>query len=314
MSKTNYEDLMSRYVQNQVTEEERVRIEEWLNMLENKNTTDLKLTTEEQQEIYNKLVSKEDNIEAIRAYRPKSLLRNIRGAWTMRIAAGVIVVMVLSYLVVQINSRNESAENSNKMILADGTIVWLGADSKLQYTDLGTMRSAVLTGEALFEVAKDATKPFMLECGDLKIQVVGTSFNVKGGEQVEIKVLTGLVKVTTDKDTAGVTLKQNDELTYNRSTGFQKSEVEPDERTAVVAHTQYNMRFNNATLSEVVERMEKKFDVDFQIENPEAGQCHVNIDITDNSLENSLKKIAAILNVEYKIDGSAITLTGTGCK
>lgn len=314
MSKTNYEDLMSRYVQNEVTEEERVRIEAWLDMLVDRNTRDLHLTPDEQEALYQKIVSKEDNLAAIRAYKPKSMMRNIRGTWVMRIAAGVAILLCVSYVLLKMNSDSQRFSSPDKMILTDGTIVWLGSGSKLQYEDAGNTRQAELVGEGLFEVAKDATKPFILTCEGLTIRVVGTSFNVKTGDQIEIKVLTGIVKVTTEQDTLGVTLMQNDGITYNPTTGLLKTEIKPEEVTSLVAHTQYSMRFNNTTLNEVVERIEKKFDVDIQLENSEAGECHVNIDITDNSLENSLKKIAAILNVEYKIDGSAITLTGTGCK
>jgi transmembrane sensor len=74
------------------------------------------------------------------------------------------------------------------------------------------------------------------------------------------------------------------------------------------------MRFDNVEFSKVIERIQKKFDVTINLNNPDIRNCHVNVDITDNSLEDSLKKLTAILNVEYKINGSMIKLTGTGCK
>lgn len=314
MSRTNYEDLMKRYVTNEVTEEERLRIEAWLDMLVDKNTKDLKLTEAEQEDLYQKIISKEGNLEQIRAYRPKSMRTNLRNLWTMRIAASVVMILVVGYVVLRWSLPQTLVNDNNKLILSDGTIVWMQPGSKLSYVKQGDTRHATLVGEGLFEVSKDPSRPFILTFDDVTVRVVGTSFTVKGGDRIEIRVLTGVVRVTTKQDSTGVTLMQNEEIVYDQINGFQKSDLTPDEVKRAIDNAEYNMRFSNAKLREVADRLEKKFDVEIEIENSDAAECHVNIDITDNSLENSLKKIAAILHVEYKIDGSAITLTGTGCK
>ena len=68
-----------------------------------------------------------------------------------------------------------------QLTLSDGTKVWLNADSKLTYptTFIGDQRLVKLQGEAYFEVKHNAAKPFLVQCGDHTVKVLGTSFNVQ---------------------------------------------------------------------------------------------------------------------------------------
>ena len=89
-----------------------------------------------------------------------------------------------------------------KLVLADGTIVWLNSDSHIRYpvTFSGNTRQVELEGEAYFEVAKDVEKPFILRMNEYIERVTGTQFNVRnysneslattlveGGVQIERK-------------------------------------------------------------------------------------------------------------------------------
>jgi hypothetical protein len=69
----------------------------------------------------------------------------------------------------------------SSMELSDGTKVWLNSGSKLVYTPVfkGEIREVFLEGEAYFEVAKNADKPFYVRTVAFKIKVLGTKFNVK---------------------------------------------------------------------------------------------------------------------------------------
>lgn len=80
-----------------------------------------------------------------------------------------------------------------KLVLADGTKVWLNAETELKYpVAFGAgQREVFLCGEAYFEVAPDRTKPFYVATSKGKIQVLGTSFNVRDYRD-EAKVVTVL--------------------------------------------------------------------------------------------------------------------------
>jgi transmembrane sensor len=81
--------------------------------------------------------------------------------------------------------------------LADGSRVTLGPASRIATRIDGNARNVtLLAGEAFFEVAHDRTRPFHVEAGDARIEVVGTKFDVsRSGGRVHVSVLEGVVKV-----------------------------------------------------------------------------------------------------------------------
>ncbi|KCZ99053.1 sigma factor regulatory protein FecR/PupR family [Hyphomonas polymorpha PS728] len=81
--------------------------------------------------------------------------------------------------------------------LADGSVVTLGARSRIEPAFTETMRIVKLQeGEAFFDVASDPVRPFYVEVGDRLIRVVGTRFDVRQGpETVRVAVVEGVVEV-----------------------------------------------------------------------------------------------------------------------
>ena len=81
--------------------------------------------------------------------------------------------------------------------LADGSIVTLGARSRIEPAFTDTMRIVKLQeGEAFFDVAPDPERPFYVEAGDRLIRVVGTRFDVRQGpDTVRVAVVEGIVEV-----------------------------------------------------------------------------------------------------------------------
>lgn len=85
--------------------------------------------------------------------------------------------------------------------LADGSVVELDARSKIRVKLLKSRREIdLLEGEALFEVAKDKTRPFIVRSGDLQVQAVGTQFDVdRRRDTITVTVLEGRVAVITPR-------------------------------------------------------------------------------------------------------------------
>lgn len=81
------------------------------------------------------------------------------------------------------------------LTLSDGTKVFLNAESKIKYpvSFSGNTREVEISGEVYFDVVKDKTKPFIVKSGDVNIEVLGTSFNVKGFQN-EKEIATTLVE------------------------------------------------------------------------------------------------------------------------
>ena len=87
-----------------------------------------------------------------------------------------------------------------KIVLADGTEVFLYADSKLTYPSqfVGKERHVVLRGQAYFKVAKDAAHPFIIHTDDFEARVLGTELNVRsyGKGNGHVALVNGSVMVT----------------------------------------------------------------------------------------------------------------------
>jgi transmembrane sensor len=88
-----------------------------------------------------------------------------------------------------------------KVVLPDGSSVWLNAFSSLRFptTFVGPSREVFVTGEAYFEIAADAARPFFARVEGLSVEVLGTSFDInayKDEKVVKATLLKGKVRVS----------------------------------------------------------------------------------------------------------------------
>jgi ferric-dicitrate binding protein FerR (iron transport regulator) len=111
--------------------------------------------------------------------------------------------------------------------LSDGTMVSLNAGSTLRYPDFFTgQREVFLTGEAYFEVARDADHPFIVRSGDLSARVLGTSFNINAYPDREV-IMTTLVEGRVRVDAGGQSreMRPGTQVIYNKETGRSTTRV-----------------------------------------------------------------------------------------
>jgi ferric-dicitrate binding protein FerR (iron transport regulator) len=151
----------------------------------------------------------------------------------LSIAAAVLLLMGINWIYFS-NSGKAKLKNGNevyarpgaksKIILPDGTIVWLNSGSKLSYsgTFKDSVRSVELDGEAFFDVVKDASHPFIVHTSGIDIRVLGTAFNVKSYESdptIETTLIRGLIEVVKKNEAAGskIIVKPHEKLIFNKA-------------------------------------------------------------------------------------------------
>ena len=143
------------------------------------------------------------------------------------VAASLAVALVLSYIMASRISTPDYAEISTisgqntEIELGDGTKVILNSHSKLIFPKqfFGDTREVFLTGEAVFDVASDKTKPFIVNVSGYSIEVLGTVFNVADyidDVKSTISLKQGLVKVNLP-DSDPVFLVENQGIIYDKS-------------------------------------------------------------------------------------------------
>ncbi|MDH7461158.1 FecR domain-containing protein [Chitinophagaceae bacterium 26-R-25] len=127
--------------------------------------------------------------------------------WILTAAASAIICIIFSWWFTGKNSSqlaNTKPQHKAPVLqivnLPDGTVVTLNNGSKLDYAVAfnGKSRDVYLVGEAYFDVAHDAKKPFYVHTGNYSVKVLGTAFNVKaypGDKAISVTVEKGKVQV-----------------------------------------------------------------------------------------------------------------------
>lgn len=119
--------------------------------------------------------------------------------------------------------------------LADGTKVWLNAESKLSYPENFSegSRNVFLEGEGYFEVAKDKGRPFIVHTSKINIRAIGTAFNVKSypsEDIIQTTLVEGSVAIEKNVSSKAVYLKPNQQATFYKTT----SVIDVDSKTSVI--------------------------------------------------------------------------------
>lgn len=136
----------------------------------------------------------------------------------LRIAAMVTIVAGLGWLLLEVSSPGKvvvasAADEKNiEVLLADGSKVYLNHDSRLIYSGRfgRNERKVTLKGEAFFDITPDPSRPFIIDAGNARVRVLGTSFNVitdNGNNEVEVYVSTGTVMLSSNDGSRSMTLE-----------------------------------------------------------------------------------------------------------
>ncbi|WP_183558851.1 FecR family protein [Mucilaginibacter sp. SP1R1] len=152
-----------------------------------------------------------------------------------------------------------------KVVLPDGSQVWLNAASSLKYPTqfTGNQRNVELTGEAYFEVAKNAAKPFKVTSAGQVVEVLGTHFNINAYDdetQVKTTLLEGSVKVLYRQSIALLKPGQQAKITTGTDGQIVVSDnIDTDE---ITAWRDGYFQFNHADIQTVMRQLSRWYDVD----------------------------------------------------
>jgi ferric-dicitrate binding protein FerR (iron transport regulator) len=152
-----------------------------------------------------------------------------------------------------------------KITLPDGSKVWLNAASSLKYPAAftGNDRKVEITGEAYFEIAKDASRPFKVQVNQMEVEVLGTHFNINGyadEEVIRTTLLEGRVKINTKDGNNFLKPGQQAQL---QKTGKIKL-VDDADLEETMAWKDGNFQFENSDINTVMRQITRWYDVDIE--------------------------------------------------
>jgi transmembrane sensor len=257
----------------------------------------------------------EEETATLMQWYGKEEASNRRPVWWIGIAATLLLLAGAWWMMKRPEGRKLAVyvprEQQHKVVLPDSSIVWLNADSKLQYKEDTLAREVTLSGEGFFEVVKD-TKPFVVKAGKCITTVLGTSFNIRAynNEAVAITVATGKIRVQDEKKHITV-------LTANKQITLAQTTVE---RTvdANVAQAWLHGRFeiDNETFETVANTLSRKYGVSFHFENDALRKCTFIASFDEQAtLERILGLLCKINNSTFRIseDQQEVYISGQGC-
>lgn len=173
----------------------------------------------------------------------------------------VIAADKQSALAPEYNTLTTPRARQQQLVLPDGTRIWLNAASSLRFptTFSGDTREVEITGEAYFEVAKDAAHPFKVKVGSSTVEVLGTHFNIMAYNNelaVQTTLLEGSVKVSRDQQS--LLLKPGQQSSAG-SEGLRL--VQNADTEMAVAWKNGVQVFRNTALTTILRQVERWYDV-----------------------------------------------------
>jgi ferric-dicitrate binding protein FerR (iron transport regulator)/succinate dehydrogenase flavin-adding protein (antitoxin of CptAB toxin-antitoxin module) len=223
-----------------------------------------------------------------------------------------------------------------KIILPDGSQVWLNSDSKLSYGARfnDTIREVSLEGEAYFDVIKDQKRPFVVMTNALNIRVLGTAFNIKSYAKdatIETTLIRGMIEVRKNNEpaTTKIVLTPNEKLIYNKSEALlvrpnneqntigkklealsvsTLSKNIPDSSRVETAWIYGRLVFDGDSFVTLAEKMERWYDIKITIQNQSISKNRFSGVFEKENVEEAFKALQLITMFKYDIHDNEVLI------
>ncbi|CAL1518357.1 FecR family protein [Chitinophaga sp. MM2321] len=254
------------------------------------------------------------------------------------------VMAVLSLLVVMLGSycifllmnkdgetkKDEIAEiqthngSRSKAVLPDGSEIWLNGGSKLTYNPAmnkkGT-REVFLSGEAFFNVARNADKPFIIRTSTMEVKVLGTSFNVKaypGDKTAETSLISGVVEVTPHHDASRrirlapnqkIIIRGTQEGNTRPGLGYSIENIKQLPEDNMIGETAWRdniLVFDNERFEDIALKMERWYDIKIHLTNNKLKNYHFTGTFKNESFPEILEALKVTTSFHCRITGNEV--------
>jgi len=328
MQKEECVELFERYIANRANEDEVRRLSGWI-----KNDLNIATYLEQQIKVSSSDIDRDVQLRMLKNiqaelfttddHEVKSRRYNevrIRLIKWMRVAALFLLPLLTAAGMYFYMTRDKttqapliiSVERGQKanITLPDGSKAWLNSQSKLTYTaDFNVKtRELQLDGEAYFEVAHNAKKPFIVRSKDMAVEALGTCFGVKAYNEdhlISSILMRGKVRVTTpDGETI---LLPNDRVMYDKIT-HKKTQSKVTNATDFTGWIHNELRFENESLGEIATTIQRIYNVKIIFNSELLKNLRYTGTVNNNSLESVLNIITLTSPVSFQINKQQVTL------
>lgn len=195
-----------------------------------------------------------------------------------------------------------------RVVLSDGSQVWLNAASSLRFpiAFTGNTREVELTGEAYFEVAKNRKKSFRVRVKDMQVDVVGTHFNINAyseEEAIKTSLLEGSVQVTKGFRSHRLQPGEQSILNWEDDT----INITTADMDAVVAWKNGLFEFQGADIAAIMRQIARWYDVEI-ISTAKIHSRRFEGKISRNAQLSDVLQILELSNIKFRIEGKKIIM------
>jgi transmembrane sensor len=228
------------------------------------------------------------------------------GAWAAGV--GLFGVGVSLNVTERHTTLSTSRGEFRRVALADTSVASINSSSRLEVRLTREQRQITLVkGEAWFEVAKDKTKPFVVEAGDVRVRAVGTAFGVRRfRDGAEVLVTEGTVEVWTGEAKARLTAGQRSFVPYK--TAQITVAQQPQEIQRKLAWREGKLIFTRQTLGEAVADFNRYSVKKIIISDPALESKRIFGQYQIDAAEQFARDIGAYLNVPIEVGMESIVI------
>lgn len=235
----------------------------------------------------------------------------IMQSW-VKYASAAVLVLAISLLFI----LNQNGSDNLNQALADGSVIALHEDSKLEIIAFDeNTREVRIVGKAYFDIERDESRPFIIHTDNAKVEVLGTSFVVDTyGAKTEVSVESGVVALSKNlpnKEDMAIKLEKGETgLVTNSNVGIIKTNNSNPNylswKTKVIS-------FNESSMDEVKQVIEDVYGIDITFENPAFKDCKLTAKFNKKKAKDAIEIIARTFGIEYEYANGKATLKGKGC-
>ena len=327
--KNNIDTIIVRFFERKNTPEELKALEAWLKA-DDANKKELRHLFESYQftrtDTFQKNIDIDyawDKMSGRIKFASKPLQKNVFQRTTFwKVAASVAILICLGLTAalvhnnVNLSKGNQHVEfiapkgEKSKVILIDGTQVWLNSESKLGY-NMSAPRKVNLVGEAFFDVTTNKKSPFLVSTNSgLQVKVHGTRFNVSAyatDKTVETTLEEGKISMEGLANSSPVVLKPGEQLVFNKQTKTVQL-LKVDAQLFSIWKEDI-LKFDNTPLFEVITKIERWYDVEISMDFEFRKEDRLTMTVKTESLRELLNMISLTVKMDYEINGKKVTIS-----
>jgi len=337
--KIDYHSLLVKLFAREISEDEILLLQEWLNSdPENYQIFDQENELWQETSVHLKkaIYDPDDSWKtlssrlAIGKNKIKPIYLSKRSNFLFLIAAASVALMIgiggimlwmsekTSFQQVAAASTIFATQKGEKahLYLSDSTEIILNSESRLEYSGQYNLKSrnVKFTGEAYFNVRTNPDKPFVVQLKGMKVCATGTRFNIcsyADDDRIETTLEQGKIKVSINGN-EDLNIKAGQQVVYFVQS--KKVKIQDIDMDTYSSWKDDKLRFIEAPLDEVIRRIGRKYNVTFEITNPEILKLKFTATLLDEPIEEVMQMFSEISSINYKISKPALSVDNLAVK